>query len=51
MKPVAIIRFLAIEAPGYFVDFLDTNQIPYQLIKIDEDEDYLTILVYIVDWY
>jgi GMP synthase-like glutamine amidotransferase len=38
MKPVAIIRFLAIEAPGYFVDFLDTHKIPYQLIKIDEDE-------------
>ena len=35
MRPVAIFRYAAAEGPGYLVRFLDTNAIPWQLIKID----------------
>ncbi|MEQ1597796.1 MAG: type 1 glutamine amidotransferase [Methylotenera sp.] len=38
LKPVIIFRFLAHEGPGYLGDFLDANIIPWQLIKMDEDE-------------
>jgi GMP synthase-like glutamine amidotransferase len=38
MKPVVIFRFLAYEGPGYLGDFLDANNIPWQLIKVDEGE-------------
>lgn len=38
MKPVIIFRFLAHEGPGYLGDFLDENNIPWQLIKVDEGE-------------
>ncbi len=38
MKPVLIFRFLAHEGPGYLGDFLDANNIPWQLIKVDEGE-------------
>lgn len=38
MKPVVIFRFLAHEGPGYLGAFLDEKNIPWQLIKIDEDE-------------
>jgi GMP synthase-like glutamine amidotransferase len=38
MKPVIIFRFLAHEGPGYLGDFLDAQNIPWQLIKVDEDE-------------
>lgn len=38
MKPVVIIQFLAIEGPGYLATFLDEQQIPWQLIRIDEGE-------------
>ncbi len=38
MKPVVIFRFLAHEGPGYLGDFLDENNIPWQLIKVDEGE-------------
>jgi GMP synthase-like glutamine amidotransferase len=36
MNPVIIFRFLAHEGPGYLGDFLDAQNIPWQLIKIDE---------------
>lgn len=36
MKPVIIFRFLAHEGPGYLGDFLDAQNIPWQLIKVDE---------------
>ncbi len=35
-KPVVIFRFLAHEGPGYLGDFLDAQNIPWQLIKVDE---------------
>jgi GMP synthase-like glutamine amidotransferase len=38
MKPVIIFRFLAHEGPGYLGDFLDSKNIPWQLIKVDESE-------------
>ena len=38
MKPVLIFRFLAHEGPGYLGDFLDANNIPWRLIKVDEGE-------------
>lgn len=37
-KTVVIFRFAAIEGPGYLVKFLDTQQIPWQLIKLDEGD-------------
>lgn len=38
MKPVAILRFTAIEGPGYLGDFLDRQLIPWQLIMVDQGE-------------
>ena len=38
MKPVIIFRHAATEGPGYFATFLDEQSIPWQLVKIDEDE-------------
>jgi GMP synthase-like glutamine amidotransferase len=38
LKPVLIFRFLAHEGPGYLGDFLDANNIPWHLIKVDEGE-------------
>jgi len=38
MNPVAIFRHLAIEGPGYLADFLDEQNIPWQLIRIDAGE-------------
>jgi len=35
MKPVAIFRHARSEGPGYFADFLDARNIPWQLIRID----------------
>ena len=37
-RPVAIFRFLAHEGPGYLSEFLDAQNIPWQLIKVDENE-------------
>jgi GMP synthase-like glutamine amidotransferase len=36
MNPVAIFRHAATEGPGYLAGFLDSRQIPWQLIAIDE---------------
>lgn len=38
MKPVVIVQFLAIEGPGYLAKFLDEQQIPWKLIKVDEGD-------------
>ncbi len=38
MKPVIIFRHAATEGPGYFANFLDEHDIPWQLVKIDENE-------------
>jgi GMP synthase-like glutamine amidotransferase len=35
MKPVLIFRHVAAEGAGYLVEFLDANNIPWQLVKID----------------
>ena len=35
MKPIAIFRHVAGEGPGYLSEFLDTRNIPWQLIAID----------------
>jgi GMP synthase-like glutamine amidotransferase len=38
MKPVGIFRHSITDGPGYFAMFLDSRQIPWQLIKLDEGE-------------
>ena len=38
MKPVIIFRHIPIEGPGYFGTFLDARHIPWQLVRVDEDE-------------
>lgn len=35
MKPVAIFQHAPSEGPGYFADYLDAKEIPWQLIRID----------------
>jgi GMP synthase-like glutamine amidotransferase len=47
LKPVIIFRFLAHEGPGFLGDFLDAQNIIWQLVKVDEDEALpLSILAY-----
>ncbi len=38
MKPIAIFRHVAVEGPGFLVEFLDARHIPWQLICIDEGD-------------
>lgn len=38
MKPIAIIRHVAYEGPGYLGQFLDARNIPWQLIAVDQGE-------------
>lgn len=38
MKPVAIFRHARTEGPGYFAEFLDQKNIPWQLIRIDQGD-------------
>jgi len=38
MKPIAIFRHLECEGPGYFATFLDRQDIPHQLIRIDQQD-------------
>jgi hypothetical protein len=46
-KPVIIFRFLAHEGPAFLGDFLDAQNIAWQLIKVDESEPLPTsILAY-----
>lgn len=35
MKPIYIFRHVAAEGPGYFGDYLEQEQIPYQLVCLD----------------
>ena len=35
-KPVAIFRHSATEGPAFFADYLDAQQIPWQLMALDE---------------
>lgn len=37
-KPVIIFRFVAHEGPGYLGDFLNAQNIPWLLVKVDEGE-------------
>lgn len=46
-KPVIIFRFVAHEGPGYLGDFLSAQNIPWQLVKVDEAEPMpVSILAY-----
>ncbi len=38
MKPIAIFRHAATEGHGYFAEFLDQQNIPWQLIRVDAGE-------------
>lgn len=38
MKPVAIFRHSSIEGPGYIAEFLDRNDVPRQLVRIDQGD-------------
>jgi GMP synthase-like glutamine amidotransferase len=38
MKPVAVFRHYHTEGPGYFAEFLDERQIPWQLVRIDAND-------------
>jgi len=38
MKPIAIFRHLECEGPGYFADFLDQQDLPYTLIRVDQND-------------
>jgi GMP synthase-like glutamine amidotransferase len=38
MKPILFFRFLAHEGPGYLGDFLNAQNLAWQLIKVDEGE-------------
>jgi GMP synthase-like glutamine amidotransferase len=38
MKPIAIFRHFRSEGPGYFATFLDRHSIPWQLVRIDQQE-------------
>ncbi|MHB1678479.1 MAG: type 1 glutamine amidotransferase [Sulfuriferula sp.] len=37
MKPIAIFQHIPSEGAGYFSEFLDRHEIPFQLIRIDEN--------------
>jgi len=38
VNPIAIFRHFRTEGPGYFATFLDRHSIPWQLVRIDENE-------------
>ncbi len=38
MKPVAIFRFVSYEGPGYLATFLEEQNIPFKLVKIDQGD-------------
>ena len=38
MNPIALFRHMSTEGPGYFAEFLDEHDIPWQLIRIDEGD-------------
>lgn len=38
MKPIRIFRHISCEGPGYLASFLDKNNIPFELVRIDAGE-------------
>ncbi|MDP2154097.1 MAG: type 1 glutamine amidotransferase [Methylotenera sp.] len=44
MKPVVIFRHFSCEGPGYFSEFLDEQEIPWCLIKVDERDAIPTLI-------
>ncbi|WP_020167854.1 MULTISPECIES: type 1 glutamine amidotransferase [Methylotenera] len=38
MKPIIIFQFIAHEGPGYLAEFLDTQAIEWQLVKVNEGD-------------
>jgi GMP synthase-like glutamine amidotransferase len=38
VKPVAIFRHAASEGPGYFATYLTRHDVPWRVLKVDEDE-------------
>jgi len=38
VKPIAVFRFSDTEGPGHFATFLDANQLPWTLVKLDAGE-------------
>lgn len=38
MKPVRIFRHIACEGPGYLATVLESHQIPYEIVRIDENQ-------------
>lgn len=38
MKPIAIIRHVSAEGPGYFADYLDARSLPWELVRVDAGE-------------
>ena len=38
MKPVAILRHVQIEGPGYFATYLERRSIPWRLVAVDAGE-------------
>jgi len=38
MKPVHIFRHVTCEGPGYFADYLERQQIPYEIIRVDQGQ-------------
>jgi GMP synthase-like glutamine amidotransferase len=38
VKPVAIFRHAATEGPGYFATYLDRDDVPWRVLKLDEGE-------------
>jgi len=38
MKPVAIFRHYVTEGPGYFATYLDRHGLPWELVKLDEQQ-------------
>ncbi len=38
MKPIAIFRHVSVEGPGYFADYLDAHDLPWELVRVDAGE-------------
>lgn len=44
MKPIIIFRFVSHEGPGYLGTFLDEQNIPWQLVKVDAGEVFTGVI-------
>jgi GMP synthase-like glutamine amidotransferase len=38
LKPVAVFRFSRTEGPGHFATFLDANDLPWELVRLDQGD-------------